>query len=385
MNNNYRIYNALSKVVMLGALRAMFLIGTGISFTIVASLFAVQTLAKLVFAMPIGILADRYNRKVVLMFGMIAKIVGYSLLLLTPNLFFLVLAFLLIGLESACSESAEDAFVHDYGTLNHADFMELRGKLKKEQVFSNIIFNFIFAYFYSVNIFLPIYWVIIISSLAFFPLLFMTEKRVVIDNNSIIDILKKGLPTIYQNQQLLYSFVYGVIFLVVILLAISLKFPVMEARGISGSMVAYIDTSLQFVAFVGLTYIKSFQHYCHDHIKEVSSLILVFGLLTAGLFYYFGLIILLITPLLFTVVKIDIAKKIADSSIIEAKTTVLATKEFVISLLVMILLPLIGYITDTFSVFFANLFLALCLLIALLVIKIRFRKTVFKNQLQNCY
>ena len=159
----------------------------------------------------------------------------------------------------------------------------------------------------------------------------------------------------------------------------------MEARGISGSMVAYIDTSLQFFSFIGLTYIKSFQHYCHDNIKEVSSLILVFGLLTAGLFYYFGLIILLITPLLFTVVKIDIAKKIADSSIIEAKTTVLATKEFVISLLVMILLPLIGYITDNFSVFFANLFLALCLLIALLVIKIRFRKTVFKNQLQNCY
>ncbi len=384
MTNYYRLYNVSSKVVVLGGLRALYLITIGLSFTMVAFLFSVQTFAKLVFDIPTGLLADFFGRKLVIYLGLIAKVMGYFLLVFQPELIGLMVAFILIGFSATCIEPTEDAFIHDVALTNKDDFLTLRSLFKKEQVFVNIAFNFLFAFLYGINMQLPFMMVIVLTLFSFIPFIFVSEGSAIDQKSKTLAFFWLDFKKLKANQNLNYAFVYGILFLTIIFLTISLKYPIMEARGISGSLVGYIDTSVQLMAFLALAYVQRIRDLCRDHIKEMAALVLVIGLIIAGTMNNFGLIILLITPFLYSLSQIDIARRIADQSGDMAKSTVLSAKDFMVSLFVMLSLPLMGFLTDEYSIFFTSLFLALLLLIGLLFIKLIFKKRVFKNELANC-
>ncbi len=382
MNNNYRLYNVLSNIVLLGALRVMYLVETGNSFTFIALLLSVKALSKLLFDLPIGLLVDRFGQKAILYFGNISRILTYGLLLLSPNPIFLIFSFIFLGINHAALELTEDCYVHDYGVKKEQDFLVLRGGLKKQQVLANILFNFFFAYAYGINIYLPILIVIVVSFLTLIPLLFIVPIQV--GKPLKIKEIILEIPEIIKKPVLSYTFIYGICFLTIISLAIYLKFPVMEARGLTGSIVGYIDASIQLVAFVSLFYIKQIRDFTKNNLKEAMTVLLIIGLLISGLTHYAGLLILLITPMAFSLGGLDITKRIADYSNQRSKATYLAAKDFMVSLLIMLLMPLIGFITDTYSVHFSQLFLLLLLLLCLLFIKFVYRKQVFKNELANC-
>ncbi len=382
MNLNYKLYNILSNLVLLGALRVMFLIETGNTFVFIAVLLSIKSMSKLIFNLPIGLMADRYGRKLILYIGNIARVITYVFLLSPSNHWLLITSFVFWGLNLVCLELAEDAHVHDYGITKNEDFLLVRGNLKKQQVLANILINFLFAYLYSIDIYIPILMLIIISSLTFIPLINIKTVKIGIAPK-IVEILQ-DIPKIFKEKNLSYTFVYGVCFLTILSLTIHLKYPVMEARGITGSVVGYLDSFVQLIAFFGLLYIKQIRDFTKNNLKEFMTVLLVVGLLLGGLTKHVGLIILIITPLAFTLGGLDITKRIADYSNARSKATYLAAKDFIVSLLIMILLPVIGFTTDNYSIYFSLLLLLFMLLICLLFIKLIYQKQVFKNELTNC-
>ncbi len=385
MTKKYFIYNSLSKVTLLGAFRVMYLVVTGLSFTKIALLLSIQSLSSLIFSVPMGFLADTFGRKSALFVGNLSKILAYICILLSPNIIAVILMAIFMGINLTVIKTTEESLTHDYTENNGLNYLEVRGRLRKHQVLTNLLFNFLFAYMYSINPVIPITTIITLTSLSLLLLFFIKIPNSVFKRQKIKDIVKKGFPEIYYNKNLSYSFVYGVIFISIITLTIALKAPVLASRGFNGEIVGYIDASLQLISFLAYAYVKQIGQLFNNNIKEISALMLIFGLVLAGIFREIGLIIICITPFINSIAPMDISRRIADYSPNEAKASILSLKELLVSLIFMIFIPVLGFITDKFSVYFSNLFLALLLLVSLLIIKIIYKREVFKNELEPAY
>jgi hypothetical protein len=106
-------YSALSQLILIYPVYNIHFVASGLSVMDVAALQGIWMLPILLLEIPSGILADRFGRKGVIVFGYIAKTATFIVWLLFPGFAGFALGFALWGIQEAFASGAQDALIYD--------------------------------------------------------------------------------------------------------------------------------------------------------------------------------------------------------------------------------------------------------------------------------
>jgi len=112
---SYRFANALGRGGIMGFLSIFAYQVLGIPFTLIGTILAVGVFSSSLLQIPFGILADRYNRTILIMIGGSVASLGYFYLTLTESVFDLMAAQLIISAGEGVSLPAMSAVVAGEG------------------------------------------------------------------------------------------------------------------------------------------------------------------------------------------------------------------------------------------------------------------------------
>jgi MFS family permease len=85
----------------------------GLSATQIAIVMASMYVTQFVTEIPSGALADKFNRKGVLIASQICKIVGFSIWIFMPNFWGFLIGFSMLGLRESLNSGCYEAFIYD--------------------------------------------------------------------------------------------------------------------------------------------------------------------------------------------------------------------------------------------------------------------------------
>ncbi len=104
---------AFTELKMLNAIIALFYLARGITVEEIFYLTVVYSVGTLLFEIPSGYLADRFGRKPLLMFGVVAVIASLVISFFAYGFFELALTLLLLSLAESCFSGTAQALVYD--------------------------------------------------------------------------------------------------------------------------------------------------------------------------------------------------------------------------------------------------------------------------------
>lgn len=349
------LYRFLDSFKLIGAIFTLFLQQKGLNVFQISVLIAIWSATQLVLEVPMGIVADKYSRRNVLIIATLLLAVGFSLWLKGGFIFY-AFGMILWGVRNALTSGTFEGFVYDElkSTGSEKEYGKVNGKLEGVTnlgfMFSAVLGGLIAQYSFN--------WVIILTILTsiFAALILFTTKSVKaakqINDSKYSTVLKNALTEIKSNHVIFY-----------IILFISLTF------GISGSADEYwplIFNSLGIsTIFVGTLMALEFGvfalagytfHYIDQKIKFKNwNLILI--IISGVLFILFGIgKSLLFLPLVFiasyllklALVKFDTSLQHSISS--GQRATVLSIKSLTFEIVYLVALLFFGFISNIFGV-----------------------------------
>lgn len=344
----YRLYNLFSKTVILESLKIVYLLSIGYSFAQTLVMTSLTYAARLTFAVPCGVLSDRLNRVHIMYLSNILKGLGF-LFIFTGNPLLIYLSFIVTGIGFICIDLVENSFLHDYCTENNYSFAKFRGMLKSEQIVYSIAINYSISILYM---FVSL-WIFIIPPIFMGMSILMLYKSGINPPGSKTiktykGVVKQGISEISKNRELKKDVFVGAI-VITILIAVMKMTPVnLGFRGITGGLVGIIDTTANLAVF---GFLRKSEICNKPHFEKYALTALVAGLfMNAMLDGYIGLSIIFITPIVSNLFAIYNTDSIARHSSSEIKTSMLSVRESIISIMVMIVGPAVGYSVDMVGV-----------------------------------
>ena len=280
---------------------ALFFLQKDITVSNISLLFFVWALSVLVFEIPTGILADKINKKTILIASRIIKLFCFCVWLISPTFIGFAIGFILWGLASALDSGAFQAFLYDhlhsynahdlfskhYGTASSWSFIGL--------LFSAIIAAVLIHFHWSYNALL----VISILSLSASTALFLLAPRPVVNSpqdekESLFLNIQNNLRFVWTNNALLTIFIIG-----------------MTTGGLKGALEEYypllletggVALSLIGMSIAGFELMKSLGSFIAGRVRYTNtSQLLLFGtigILMLGIGTTHGMILIVIIAIL---------------------------------------------------------------------------------------
>lgn len=358
MNNfvwKISLYRFLDSFKLIGAIFTLFFQQSGLNIFQISILIAMWSATQLILEVPMGVVADKYSRRSVLITATLMLAIGFTLWLKGGFIFY-GLGMIFWGVRNALTSGTFEAFVYDelqragsekeYGKVNG----RLEGITNLGFMFSAVLGGLIAQYSFN--------WVIILTILTsiFAALILFTTKSAKaikqISELKYLTVLKNALAEIKSNHLIFF-----------IILFISLTF------GVSGSADEYWPLIFNSVGistiFVGTLMALEFGvfalagytfHYIDQKIK-VKNWNLILIIISGVLFILFGIgKSLLFLPLVFiasyllklSLVKFDISLQHAVSS--NQRATVLSIKSLTFEIVYLVSLLFFGFISNKFGV-----------------------------------
>ena len=330
-----------------------------LSTTEIMILQAVYSLTIAILEIPSGFFADSYGRKNSILISTFFSFIGYIILSTYSGFNQYLIAEILLGIGGSLISGADSAIIYD--TLIELDdedsYTKIEGKNYAIGNFSEAIAGILGGFLALSSIYLPIYiqtFVIMLSIPIAFSL--VEPKRtfkIATTLNSILNIVK---DTFIHNKKLKWYIIYS------------------SAMGMTTLSVAWfvqpflstIDIPLAYfgIIWAGLNIIAGLTSY-YSYIFKNSKLLIyisiimsisliclgfnisIYGLFFIALVYFFRGII---TPHLRNLININTTS--------ERRATVLSLRSFMIRLSFALTAPLLGYITDIYTINYVFFLLA---------------------------
>ncbi|XMB87002.1 MFS transporter [Mycoplasmatota bacterium WC44] len=245
----------------------------GISGSLFSILMIIWVLSVLVFEIPSGVVADRYNRKNVVIFGEIIRIIGYLSWILIPNFFGFAFGFICWGFKSALRSGALEALVYD--NLIELDKVSEYGKIISRAKFLSLVSIIIVTTFASFLVQFGYSNLIHLSSisliLSIVSLVGIKDIRITKHTEqSMKEISIAGFKHIISSKQVIYIILLGQTFYIMGMLDEYWGLMSYE-MGFTKFEVGIIIVSLTIIEAIFLLFVPMF-----DKIKRIS-LIILFG------------------------------------------------------------------------------------------------------------
>jgi MFS family permease len=330
-----------------------------LSTTEIMILQAVYSLTIAILEIPSGFFADSYGRKNSILISTFFSFIGYIILSNYSGFNQYLLAEILLGIGGSLISGADSAIIYD--TLLELDdedsYTKIEGKNYAIGNFSEAIAGILGGFLAMSSIYLPIYiqtFVIMLSIPIAFSLVEPKRKfKIITSLKSILNIVK---DTFIYNKKLKWYIIYS------------------SAMGMTTLSVAWfvqpflstIDMPLTYfgIIWAGLNIMAGLTSY-YSHFFNNSKLLIyisiymfisliclgfnisLYGLIFIALVYLFRGII---TPHLRNLININTTS--------ERRATVLSLRSFMIRLSFALTAPILGYITDIYTINYVFFLLA---------------------------
>ena len=330
-----------------------------LSTTEIMILQAVYSLTIAILEIPSGFFADSYGRKNSILISTFFSFIGYILLSTYSGFNEYLIAEILLGIGGSLISGADSAIIYD--TLIELDdedsYTKIEGKNYAIGNFSEAIAGILGGFLALSSIYLPIYiqtFVIMLSIPIAFSL--VEPKRtfkIATSLNSILNIVK---DTFIHNKKLKWYIIYSSAMGMTTLSVAWFVQPFLSTIDMPLTYFGIIWAGLNIMA--GLT---SYYSYIFNNSKlliyisiymSISLICLGFNISLFGLFFI-ALVYLLrgiITPHLRNLININTTS--------ERRATVLSLRSFMIRLSFALTAPLLGYITDIYTINYVFFLLA---------------------------
>ena len=330
-----------------------------LSTTEIMILQAVYSLTIAILEIPSGFFADSYGRKNSILISTFFSFIGYILLSTYSGFNEYLIAEILLGIGGSLISGADSAIIYD--TLIELDDEKKKKKIEGKNYaignFSEAIAGILGGFLALSSIYLPIYiqtFVIMLSIPIAFSL--VEPKRtfkIATSLNSILNIVK---DTFIHNKKLKWYIIYSSAMGMTTLSVAWFVQPFLSTIDMPLTYFGIIWAGLNIMA--GLT---SYYSYIFNNSKlliyisiymSISLICLGFNISLFGLFFI-ALVYLfrgIITPHLRNLININTTS--------ERRATVLSLRSFMIRLSFALTAPLLGYITDIYTINYVFFLLA---------------------------
>ena len=330
-----------------------------LSTTEIMILQAVYSLTIAILEIPSGFFADSYGRKNSILISTFFSFIGYILLSTYSGFNEYLIAEILLGIGGSLISGADSAIIYD--TLIELDdedsYTKIEGKNYAIGNFSEAIAGILGGFLALSSIYLPVYiqtFVIMLSIPIAFSL--VEPKRtfkIATSLNSILNIVK---DTFIHNKKLKWYIIYSSAMGMTTLSVAWFVQPFLSTIDMPLTYFGIIWAGLNIMA--GLT---SYYSYIFNNSKlliyisiymSISLICLGFNISLFGLFFI-ALVYLfrgIITPHLRNLININTTS--------ERRATVLSLRSFMIRLSFALTAPLLGYITDIYTINYVFFLLA---------------------------
>lgn len=112
--NTFYLYQFLHDFILIYAVDKLFFVQSGISLTQIATLLSIWAITSFLLEIPTGILADKWNRKTMLILGGIFYAICYIIWLVYPTFEGFLLGFAFRSLASTFSSGTLQAYTYDF-------------------------------------------------------------------------------------------------------------------------------------------------------------------------------------------------------------------------------------------------------------------------------
>ncbi len=374
----------------------LYFLVNGLSLLEVGTLYAIREVIVYIFEIPSGVLADRFGRKNELVICFLIYIFSFVVFFLSDRFALFVVAMSLYGLGEAFRSGTHKAMIMQY--LDENNLKESKTKVYGlTRSYSNVgsaisslagivlvLFTPHLSYLFLVAIIPYILDLILILSYPNYlnskiESSFNLKKFL---SESFLSI-KYALTTPKLSSTLINSSSYNAIFKTIkdyiqpIFLGLGITLIVFSNFSVDENLKVYIGLVYFFAHFVNVFVTKN--AYIIQNKMEKSTITSLMWVLTAltciilGVFIN-SIFIVIVSFILFYVYlnirKPYMVERIGDCSVNEKRASVLSVESQITSLFIIVLAPLVGFLSDTFGIHIAMISLG----IFMLVIEIIYQK-----------
>jgi len=380
----YLGYFIKSALLLIPAFGLIYFIDLNFSLTQIGFLFAVELIAKIIFEIPTGAIADKYGRKFSVLSGLLLE----SLILLSifffTNFYVLLTLFFLLGTAHTLSSGSEESWIYDL--IKKKNKQIIYSYYSKEQFFktAGLILGGILGVLLVNNFGLRCIWIISsISSVLYFIILFSLDEIHNIKKEHqtpIKDIWIRSLNSIkysFKHPVLFWIFLSGFFMIVSVVFSESLAYvPYLKSLGLPDYAFGYFFSGISLVLALSPLCTKLFMKKKKEKSFLIWSTFFASAILLLTYFvrdYLFAIIIILVATFFYGI-KYPVERPFMQEFIpTKSRATILSVQSMIYSLAGAIALPFGGFLIDKFgplNVIIISALLGIPSIIAYLFIKI---------------
>lgn len=365
------------------AIFVLYLISNDFSMTQVLILQSFFTVSIFLLEVPSGVFADLFGLKKTLIISQICVIIGFILYGLFSTFFTFMIAEFFIAMAWALNSGTDSAFI--YNTLEQikkdGNFKKVMGRIQSLSMISYGISAAIGGYLASLvgyrNLFFITAIFFTLSLLVMFSLVEPKIFRKVKDRNYFKH-LKEGVSYAFKNQKIKRYVIYISVFGALMYMLFFLIQPYYEKGGLSLTLIG--------IGVSGYFFFNALGFYLTDYIsrtfEDKDDLLIYMLFIISALFIilkfvnvYFGMIIIFTIMFFSSIKELIVDNEVNKHSAPSHRATILSVKNMGKSLVYTICGPILGYITDVFSLNTALLCIGITLMIFGVYITIMFKIT----------
>ncbi len=378
---------------------------SGLSYLQIGLLYSIREIIIYIFEVPSGVLADRYGKKTELVTCFIFYIFSFIVFFLGQDFYIYIIGMVLFGLGEAFRSGTHKAMIMSY--LDKNDIKESKSQVYGKTRSYSLIGSTISSLAAIVLIFaLPsISWLFLIAIIPYLLDLMLilsypnylnerqdttfSFKGFIKENiNSIKYVFKdkKVLRLLIGSSSYNAGFKSTKDYIQPLIVSATISYIIFSGLSTEDNTVIYIGVIYAiiylFSSFASLNAHRFSEYFSKE--KVISIMWLLSGITTLFLSFFTGNLYILIFTFLAIYVYLNIRKpliieKIGDTTNSDKRASVLSIESQFTSILIAIFAPILGYISDVFSI--ASMFTIVGLvMLTIYVLKIGFGRTYIKSK-----
>ena len=354
----------------------LFLISRGSTYIEVGILEMIFHISSLVMEVPTGVIGDLYGRRTSRLLGILSYFIYIGIILMTNNMFFLVIAFIICGMSYTFESGSSDAMVYDslkeIGKEN--SFMKVNGIKEVIYQTASVLVLLLTGWLLSDKFQLNYILTIIMFLIAFFIIFLMKETKLPHNlaglkfKQRMNEHFVKTWKVITSSKRLTLLIIIGALLLAPVTSLFIWAQDYFTTNGYSNAWMLYFLAIHSIASAIG-----GFMASWIERKFGERRMLIVIPMLLAVCFWltlsakigFVGFIVVGFLESIFYVVLIDYINRMIPS---ETRASVLSFLGMSFSMVMIFIFPVMGLIGQLSKLWFGYLFVAIIVTIVVIIL-----------------